>query len=296
MPKSLGEIRKEILEIEARMAESSFWDDKEKAQTILATYQSLKQTEADLLKYDAAGASLTIYAGAGGDDAEDFSRMLLEMYRKYALRKGYSINLLYENKTNSGGYRTVTVEINGHKKGAYGLLKNESGVHRLVRLSPFNAKNSRETSFAMVEVVPVLEKVGNFSIPPQEIEFDFSKSGGPGGQNVNKRETAVRAVHIPTGISVHVSTERSQEDNRRKAVILLTGKIFKEMQTYRTETLAELSVSRHTENEWGSQIRSYILHPYKLVKDHRTEIESHNPEKVLEEGEIDQFIEAEAAL
>lgn len=292
--RTLADIRTKMAEIEGLMADPLFWEDKNRAQEILAEYQELKQEEVGLLKYDAGNVSLTIYAGAGGDDAEDFTRMLFDMYAAYAQRKGFDTVLLHESKTDNGGYRTVTMEIVG--RGAYGLLKNESGVHRLVRLSPFNAKHTRETSFAMVEVVPVLEKIGNFSVPSQEIEFDFSKSSGPGGQNVNKRETAVRATHIPTNITVHVATQRSQEDNRKKALELLTGKIFREMQISQSNTLAELSISRRTDNEWGSQMRSYILHPYKLVKDHRTDVESHNPEKVLEQGDLDEFIEKEVLL
>ncbi len=292
MRRTLSIIRDELKEIEFKMSESSFWEDKDAAQLVITKYNNLKQEEAGLAQYDSSNANITIYAGAGGDDAEDFTTMLMNMYFKYASRKNFNTVLVHEHKTDSG-YRNVSIEIAG--KGAYGLLKNESGVHRLVRLSPFNSGNTRETSFAMVEVLPVLEKAP-FNIDTKDIEFEFTKSSGPGGQNVNKRETAVRATHVPTGISVHVSEERSQEQNRQKAIVLLSGKLYKELEKSNKEKIEELSVSKNTDNEWGSQIRSYTLHPYKLVKDHRTGVESSNPDDVLNSGELDNFIEAELSL
>jgi peptide chain release factor 2 len=181
--------------------------------------------------------------------------------------------------------------------GVYGTIKNESGVHRLVRISPFNANAKRHTSFSLVEIVPEFTKNdGVIEIPPEDIRFEFSKSGGPGGQNVNKRETAVRVVHIPTNLAVHVTTERSQEQNKEKALEILRGKLFKKQEEDREKEKAGLSISKTTEIEWGSQIRSYVLHPYKQVKDHRTGVEVHDIDKVLEDGELDVFIEAEKEL
>ena len=237
---------------------------------------------------------ITIFSGAGGDDSEDFSRMLLEMYMKYISKKGWSISFLHENKNDHGGYRNITFEING--KSAYGTLKGESGVHRLVRVSPFNAKQLRHTSFSMVEVIPKLSKDNDVVIDEKDIKIDFARSGGPGGQNVNKRETAVRMVHIPTGLAVHADGERSQESNREKALILLKGKLFKRQEEERVASEKGLYISKTTEVEWGNQIRSYVLHPYKMVKDHRTNVETSDVDAVLEDGEIDEFIEAERNL
>ncbi len=297
MKKTLSDVRSKIQEIELKMSDGSFWDNKDEAQKVLADYQNLKKEEGNLLKYDAGSANINIFAGAGGDDAEDFVRMLANMYSKYASSKGFEYFITDENKTSTGGYRSISIEIKGKSNGfgAYGLLKNESGVHRLVRLSPFNSGHTRETSFAMVEVLPVLEN-SIFNIPAKDIEFEFTKSSGPGGQNVNKRETAVRATHIPTGLTVHVSEERSQEQNRQKAIVFLEGKIFKQMEKLHAEKIDDLSVSKQLDNEWGSQMRSYTLHPYKLIKDHRTGVESTNPEAVLVNGELDNFIEEELKL
>ncbi len=289
------EIKKEIEKLEAEMNQGNFWDDKGKAQ---ATVKKISQLKGELLgaeKYDKGDAILSILSGAGGDDAEDFSAMLFRMYMKYIDKSGWKVNLIHENKNDVGGYRNISIEIVG--KDAYGTLKNESGVHRLVRISPFNAKSLRHTSFSLVEVIPKLEKDDTaIVIPPEDLRIEFSKSGGPGGQNVNKRETAVRLIHLPTNISVHVTTERSQEQNREKAIEILKGKLFKKRENDKLKEKAGLSSTKTTEIEWGSQIRSYVLHPYKMVKDHRTNIEIRDVDAVLLNGRIDEFIEAERDL
>ena len=295
MNKDTEELKSEIEKLEAEMLQGDFWEDKIKAQETIRKISLLKDELLGAEKYDKGNAILSIMSGAGGDDAEDFSAMLFRMYVKYIEKKNWSWNLIHENKNDHNGYRNISIEIVG--KGAYGTLKHESGVHRLVRISPFNAKKLRHTSFSLVEVIPVLEKNNNaIEIPPEDLKIEFSKSGGPGGQNVNKRETAVRVVHLPTGISVHVTTERSQEQNREKAIEMLKGKLFKKRQEDEEREKAGLSVSKTTEIEWGNQIRSYVLHPYKMVKDHRTGIETSNIDAVLEDGEIDMFIVAESHM
>ncbi len=295
MEKDKEEIKKEIEKLEEEMTLGNFWEDKVKAQSIIRRIGELKDELLGAEKYDKGSAILSILSGAGGDDAEDFSSMLLHMYLKYIERKGWQVVLLHENKNDVGGYRNISLEVSG--KGAYGTLKNESGVHRLVRISPFNAKSLRHTSFSLVEVVPKLEKDDKaIEIPPEDLRIEFSKSGGPGGQNVNKRETAVRIIHLPTNLSVHVTTERSQEQNREKAVEILKGKLYKKREEDKLKEKAGLSPTKTTEIEWGSQIRSYVLHPYKMVKDHRTGVEVSNVDAVLEDGVIEPFIEAEAKL
>lgn len=303
---SKAKIEAEISEIEAAMADPEFWADKIAAQDKVKRFNELKAELEGVGKYDKGDAVITIFSGAGGDDAEDFSRMLYEMYQKYFARVGFEWRELHANTNDHGGYRNVTFEISGKasrpplggrdaesKLGAYGILKNESGVHRLVRVSPFNAKGLRHTSFSLVEVIPKLEKSQIQSIPPEELRVEFARAGGPGGQNVNKRETAVRIVHVPTNLSVHVSSERSQAQNREKAMEILTGKLYKLREEEREKKEKGMYISKTTEIEWGNQIRSYVLHPYKLVKDHRTGVETNNVDKVLN-GEIEMFLKQDA--
>lgn len=295
MQKDTEEIKKEIEFLEDQMNQGNFWEDKSKAQGIIKKLALLKDELLGAEKYDKGNAVLSILSGAGGDDAEDFSAMLLRMYLKYIERRGWQVLLIHENKNELGGYRNISLEVIG--KGAYGTLKNESGVHRLVRISPFNAKSLRHTSFSLVEVIPkLLINDTTIEIPPEDLRIEFSKSGGPGGQNVNKRETAVRIVHLPTNLSVHVTTERSQEQNRERGMEILKGKLYKKREEDKIKEKLGLSTTKTTEIEWGSQIRSYVLHPYKMIKDHRTDVEIRNIDSILEDGMIDEFIEAEKSL
>lgn len=277
-----------MLEIEALMASPDFWSDKDRAQSVVREYQALKEGGSSD-GHDAGGATLAVLAGAGGDDAEDFAAMLRRMYEGYAGKKGWSVRELHANENNHGGYRNVLLEIAG--KGAYGRLKHEAGVHRLVRISPFNANDKRQTSFALVEVLPMLLPTEKVELKPDDLDMQFAKSGGAGGQNVNKRETAVRITHIPTGMSVHVSSERSQQANREKALDLLQAKIYARQIAEEEAVAKGRSIATSTANEWGSQMRSYVLHPYKMVKDHVTGHESGDPDSVLG-GELDAFIDA----
>ena len=287
-------INEEIENLENSMNEVGFWNDKEKAQDVIKQLRELKDKRDGVNALDKGNAIMSILAGAGGDDSEDFARMLFEMYDAYFSSKGFSYIVLHDNKNDHGGFRNLTIEISG--KNVYGLLRNESGVHRLVRISPFNAQAKRHTSFAMVEVLPVIPPAERKVLSPDDIRIETSKSSGPGGQNVNKRETAVRIIHIPTNIAVHVATERQQEQNKQKALEILQSKLFKLEQDKRKAEVEGRQISKTTEIEWGNQIRSYVLHPYKMVKDHRTDYETSDVESILEKGQLDGFIEAEKGL
>jgi len=214
-------------------------------------------------------------------------RMLADMYISFSQKNNWETKIISENLADHGGYRYIMIEIVNN--GAYGTLNDETGVHRLVRISPFNSQGKRQTSFAMVDVVPVLEKVGTRELAAADLDISFARSSGPGGQNVNKRETAVRILHKPTNISVHVQSERTQELNREKALSLLSAKLELLQNKEEDERHKGLSSSGDIKNEWGSQIRSYVLHPYQLAKDHRTGVETTQVEKVLG-GEIDLFL------
>lgn len=284
------ELQQAITTLEAQMLEHDFWHDPQQAQKVIKQIQEFKDHMEGIGKYDRGNAMVSIMSGAGGDDAEDFSRMLLNMYMKYAENNNWQFSIIDENPSDSGGYRHITFEISG--KNAYGNLKHENGVHRLVRLSPFNAQNKRQTSFSMVEVVPVLDAVPDFEMSPDDLEIEFTRAGGPGGQNVNKRETAVRITHTPSGLTVRATSERTQEANKHKAMQLLSGKIAAQIEEQRKAHAHEFKISNTTKIEWGNQIRSYVLHPYKMVKDHRTNVETGNTDAVLDRGELQDFINA----
>ncbi|MCW9054429.1 MAG: PCRF domain-containing protein [Candidatus Pacebacteria bacterium] len=288
-----ADLQKKIDELEAEMLKSDFWADKDRAQAIIKELQELKAEAEGGSVYDRGNAIITIFSGAGGDDAEDFSAMLLRMYFKYCEGRGWETSILHQNENDHGGYRNITFEVVG--KNVYGALKNESGVHRLVRISPFSSKKQRHTSFSMVEVVPEIPKTAGVELDESELDISFARSSGPGGQNVNKRDTAVRIVHTPTNIAVHVESERSQAQNKEKALEILKGKLARKAEEDRDREARGLAVSKTTEIEWGSQIRSYVLHPYQMVKDHRTNTEVRDVDAVLD-GDVQEFIDAEREL
>jgi len=232
-------------------------------------------------------ALLNIYSGAGGVDAQDWASMLLRMYSKMAQHKGWGLTILSQSFGEQNGTKNVACEITGDN--IYGILKNESGVHRLVRISPFSSKGLRHTSFALVEILPEIMAT-EFSINQSELRIDTYRSSGPGGQNVNKLETAVRVTHVPTGLAVAVQSERSQAQNKEKALQVLVSRLAQKMEEQKIKELSDLKPNIAI--EWGSQIRSYVLHPYQMVKDHRTGAKSSQPDKVLN-GELDKFIQAE---
>jgi len=246
-----------------------------------------------MFDYEPNKALLSVYAGAGGVDAQDWASMLLKMYQRYAQQKGWRFSVLHESFGEQKGIKNAFCEVVG--KDAYATLKGEAGVHRLVRMSPFSAKGLRHTSFALIEIMPEMI-AKNISINPNDLRVDTYRSSGPGGQNVNKLETAVRVTHIPTGIAVAVQSERSQAQNKDKAMQVLTSRLAQKMEEAKAKELSELKPEMKAGSiEWGSQIRSYVLHPYQMVKDHRTGAKSSQPAKVLD-GDLDKFLTAEQQL
>jgi len=238
--------------------------------------------------HDSAGAILSIHAGAGGTEAQDWAQMLLRMYLRWAEKQKFKTFITDEMEGEEAGIKSVTVEVNGQN--AYGLLKAEKGVHRLVRLSPFDSANRRHTSFAKVEVLPVLDDDIEIQIDPKDIEIEVFLSSGAGGQNVQKNQTAVRIRYLPTGMIVTSQNERSQTQNREMAMRVLRGRLFEIEEEKRLAEKARLK-GKVDDANFGSQIRSYVLHPYQMVKDLRTDVETGNTAAVLD-GEIDMFIEA----
>ncbi len=238
--------------------------------------------------YDKNGAILTLNAGAGGTDAQDWAEMLLRMYTRWAERQGYKVHLAELSEGDEAGLKSATLEIEGRY--AYGYLKAEKGTHRLVRISPFNANGKRQTSFAGVEVMPQISHEVELEIPEKELEISTSRSGGKGGQNVNKVETAVRITHLPTGLSVRCTQERSQLQNKEKAMALLKAKLLVIAQEQKAKEIADIR-GDIVEAAWGNQIRNYVFHPYQMVKDLRTNKETTAIDTIMN-GEIDDFIEA----
>lgn len=300
--RELAKLKKEIEEIEEMEIKLALLKEEFNEELFNQLEKEIKKKEIETFlsgPYDKGDAILEIIAGAGGKDSEDWAAMLKRMYEKYCQRKGFKIEILDQNYGEEGpegriGVKSVTMEIKG--KMAFGLLKGESGVHRLVRISPFSAQGLRHTSFALVSVLPKIPPadIKNLKVRDEDLKIEYFKASGPGGQYVNKRMTAVKITHLPTGIVASCQSERSLHQNKEKAMEILYSRLYQFFEEKRKEKLKKLK-GKKVSIEWGNQIRSYVLHPYKLVKDLRTGIESSDVKKILD-GEIDEFIEAEIKL
>lgn len=280
---------KDIYTLASKSEKNAFIPDYLKLQKSFEEFKKYKFLSG---KYDKSGAILSIHAGQGGTEAQDWAEMLLRMYTRFCERRGWKYEILHSIAGTEAGITTATIEITGLH--AYGYLKKETGTHRLVRVSPFNAQNLRQTSFAGIEVIPIIDDDTEIDISEKEIEFKATRSGGPGGQNVNKVSSAVILTHIPTGIVVHCSEGREQSKNKQKAMEILRAKLWSIKQQEEDEKIKKLK-GEHKIAGWGNQIRNYVLHPYKLVKDLRTNIEYSNPEEVLD-GNLDIFVEAQLRI
>jgi peptide chain release factor 2 len=303
----IEEKRGEAKIIEEQMARPDFWHDHQKASTIsqqlsainsivkrydkAKTDEEISELEKEALfsgAHDARDTILSIHAGAGGTEAQDWAEMLERMFSRYAEKKGWTCEILDQTRGEEAGIKSATLEIVGYN--AYGHLKSEAGVHRLVRISPYDADKARHTSFALVEVIPDLGEQTAVAIDDKDLRVDVYRSSGKGGQSVNTTDSAVRLTHIPTNIVVTVQNERSQLQNKEKALKILKSKLYQLQLAEQAEEKAQLK-GEHKSAEWGNQIRSYVLQPYQQVKDHRTDFTSTDPSGVLS-GELDGFIEA----
>ena len=285
---ALRENISETLEF-AQLGDDSIESDLESETVLIEEDVAKREFEAKLSgPYDRGDALLAIHAGAGGTDSQDWAEMLQRMYLRWAERKGYQTNILDTTYGEEAGIKSVTISIPGRY--AYGYLRSEKGVHRLVRLSPFDSAHRRHTSFAMVEILPQVEEDSQIDINPDDLRIDVFRSSGAGGQNVQKNATAIRITHHPSGIVVSCQNERSQLQNKQNAMTVLRSRLLELKQQEQEEKIAKLR-GEYQKAEWGSQIRSYVLHPYQMVKDHRMDFETGNTQAVLD-GDLDGFIEA----